>query len=151
MNRPHIYVDGDGCPVKAETFRVAQRYSLGVTVVVNRAMRIPPEQGIELVVVPGGFDAADDWIAAHAGEGDIVITADIPLADRCLKAGARVLGTKGREFTLAGIGDALATRALMEMVRQMGEVTGGPAAMDNKSRSRYLSKLDEMVNAIRGR
>ncbi|MFA6033156.1 MAG: YaiI/YqxD family protein [Myxococcota bacterium] len=147
--KPDIYIDGDACPVKNETFRVAQRYSLMVYVVVNRAMRVPAGPMVRLVVVPGGFDAADDWIAGHAERGDLVITADIPLAARCIANGARVLGVKGREFTEAGIGDAIATRTLMDTLRQMGEVTGGPAAMDNKSRSRFLSKLDEMVNALR--
>jgi len=145
----HIYIDGDGCPVKKEIFRVAKRYSLEVSVVVNKKMSVPIEPGIRLVVVQEGFDAADDWIASHAGQDDIVITADIPLAARCLKCGSRVLGTSGREFTEAGIGDALATRALMDMMRQMGNVTGGPAAMDNKTRSRFLSKLDEIINSVR--
>jgi uncharacterized protein YaiI (UPF0178 family) len=144
-----IYIDGDACPVKQETYRVARRYSIPVTVVVNRPMRIPSDEGISLVVVPGGFDEADNWIATHAGPGDIVVTADIPLAARCLARGARVLGTKGREFTEAGIGDALATRTLMDTLRQMGEVTGGPSAMDPRGRSCFLSKLDELVNAIR--
>ena len=147
--KPDIYIDGDACPVKKETFRVAQRYGLAVFVVVNRAQKVPADPQVRLVVVPGGFDAADDWIAAHAGPGDIVVTSDIPLAARCIARGARVLGAKGREFTAAGIGDAMATRTLMETLRQMGEVTGGPAAMDGKSRSRFLSKLDEMVNAVR--
>lgn len=143
-----IYIDGDACPVKDETYRVAQRYSLAVTVVVNRPMRIPRDPLIKLIVVPGGFDAADDFIATHAGEGDIVVTADVPLAARCVARGARVLGAKGHEFTEAGIGDALATRDLMDSLRQMGEITGGPAPMNDKGRSRFLSKLDELVNAV---
>jgi Uncharacterized protein conserved in bacteria len=101
------------------------------------------------VVVPGGFDVADDWIAEHAGCGDIVVTADIPLAARCLKVGAHVLGPKGREFTEDGIGEALATRTVMDLRRQLGEPTSGPAAMDDRSRSRFLSTLDELVNRIR--
>jgi uncharacterized protein len=143
-----IYIDGDACPVKPETFRVAKRYGLAVYVVVNRPMQLPTADKVQLVVVPGSFDAADDWIAGHAGPGDIVITADIPLAARCLKIGAYVLGSKGREFTEDGIGEALATRTVMDLRRQLGEVTGGPAAMDDRSRSRFLSKLDELVNRI---
>src|SRR5919199_470608 len=99
-----IYVDGDACPVKEETYRVARRYGIKVFVVSNTPLRVPHEDLIELVVVQGGFDAADDWIAEHAGAGDIAITADIPLADRCLKAGARVLGPKGHIFTEDSIG-----------------------------------------------
>jgi hypothetical protein len=143
-----IYVDGDACPVKDETCKVAARYALAVHVVVNRPMRVPRDPLVRLVVVPGGFDAADDFIATHAGEGDIVVTADVPLAARCVARGARVVGPKGREFTEAGIGDALATRDLMDSLRQMGEVTGGPAPMDGRARSRFLSKLDEIVNAV---
>jgi uncharacterized protein YaiI (UPF0178 family) len=143
-----IYIDGDACPVKQETFRVAKRYDLEVFVVVNRPIKLPTADKVHLVVVPGGFDVADDWIAGHAGSGDIVVTADIPLAARCLKVGAHVLGPKGREFTEDGIGEALATRTVMDLHRQLGEVTFGPAAMDNRSRSRFLSTLDELVNRI---
>ena len=144
-----IYIDGDACPVKQEAFRVAKRYDLEVVVAVNRPMQLPTADKVRLVVVPGGFDAADDWVAGHAGFGDIVITADIPLAGRCLKVGAHVLGPTGREFTEDGIGEALATRTVMDLHRQLGELTGGPAAMDDRSRSRFLSKLDELVNRIR--
>jgi uncharacterized protein YaiI (UPF0178 family) len=143
-----IYIDGDACPVKDETYKVARRYALPVSVVVNRPMRVPHDPLVRLVVVPGGFDAADDFIASHAGAGDIVVTADVPLAARCIARGARVIGAKGHEFTEAGIGDALATRDLMDSLRQMGEVTGGPAPMNGKGRSRFLRKLDEMINAI---
>jgi hypothetical protein len=104
---------------------------------------------VTLEVVPGDFDAADDWIAERANPGDIVVTADIPLAARCIDSGARVLGTRGEEFTEAGIGDALAMRALKDHLRQTGEITGGPPPMDKKFRSRFLSKLDEMVNSVR--
>ena len=107
-----IYMDGDACPVKAEVYRVARRYEIKVYVVANALLRVPPDDLIELVVVKGGFDAADDWIAERINEGDIAITADIPLADRCLKRGARVLGPKGVEFTEDAIGNALATRAI---------------------------------------
>jgi uncharacterized protein YaiI (UPF0178 family) len=146
---PGIYIDADACPVKEETYRVARRYSLTVTVVANKSMRVPFEKSIRLEVVPGSFDAADDWIVERAGAGDIVVTGDIPLAGRCLQKGARVLGTKGEEFTPEGIGDALATRALMDELRQMGAITGGPAPMDGKARSRFLSRLEQMVNEIR--
>lgn len=144
-----IYIDADACPVKDETYRVARRYSLSVIVVTNRRMHIPDEATITLEVVPGGFDVADDWIAEHVGVGDIVITADIPLASRCLLRKARVLGPKGREFTEDGIGEALATRSMLDTLRQMGEITGGPATMAGKDRSRFLARLDEIVNAIR--
>ena len=100
-------------------------------------------------MVKGGFDAADDCIAERAGEGDIVITADIPLADRCLKRGARVLGPNGHEFAEAAIGEALATRALLDMLRQSGQFAGGPAPFGKGDRSRFLSSLDEMLHAVR--
>jgi uncharacterized protein YaiI (UPF0178 family) len=144
-----IYVDADACPVKDEVYRVARRYALGVHVVANAPLRVPREALIELVVVKGGFDAADDWIADRAEAGDIVVTADIPLAARCLARGARVIGPKGSEFTEEAIGDALATRALLEMLRQAGELGGGPAPFARSDRSRFLSKLDEVVNAVR--
>ena len=144
-----IYIDADACPVKDETYKVADRYSVKVCVVANSWMRIPHNERVTLEVVPGDFDAADDWIAERANTGDIVVTADIPLAARCIDSGARVLGTRGEEFTEAGIGDALAMRALKDHLRQTGEITGGPPPMDKKFRSRFLSKLDEMVNAVR--
>jgi len=143
-----IYIDADACPVKEETYKVAHRYSVDVCVVANSWMRTPHNERVTLEVVPGDFDAADDWIADHAGPGDIVITGDIPLAARCIESGARVLGTRGEEFTEAGIGDALAMRALKDHLRQTGEITGGPPPMDKKFRSRFLAKLDEIINAI---
>jgi len=143
-----IYIDADACPVKEETYKVGDRYSVDVCVVANSWMRTPDNGRVTLQVVSGDFDAADDWIAEHAGSGDIVVTGDIPLAARCIESGARVLGTRGDEFTEAGIGDALAMRALNDHLRQMGEITGGPAPMNKKSRSRFLSKLDEIVNAL---
>ena len=139
-----IYVDADACPVKDEVFRVARRYGIKVYVVANAPLRVPPEDLIELVVVRGGFDAADNWIVEAIGAGDIAITADIPLADRCLRRGARVLGMKGTEYTEESIGDAVATRALLEMLRQSGEFSGGPAPFAKSDRSRFLSKLDEI-------
>ncbi len=144
-----IHIDADACPVKEEVYKVARRHGARVYVVTNNPIRVPPDEIIELVVVKGGFDAADDWIAERAGPGHIVITADIPLADRCLKAGARVLGPRGHAFTEDAIGEALATRALLEMLRQSGEFGGGPAAFAKADRSRFLSKLDEILHAIR--
>lgn len=143
-----IYVDADACPVKDEVYRVARRYAMPVKVVANAPLRVPASDLVELVV-RAGFGAADDWIVEQAGAGDIVVTADIPLAARCLANGARVLDPKGRPFTENDIGSALAMRELMDELRQGGVVTGGPAAMTPKDRSRFLSKLDEAVNAVR--
>ena len=143
-----IYVDADACPVKDEVYRVARRYALPVKVVANAPLRVPADPLVELVVRPG-FGAADDWIAEQAGPGDVVVTADIPLAARCLAKGARVLSPKGQPFTDNDIGAALAMRDLMDELRQGGAVTGGPAPMTAKDRSRFLSKLDEAVNAKR--
>ncbi len=144
-----IYVDADACPVKEEIYRVARRYGVKVHVVANAPIRVPREDLIELVVVPGGFDVADDWIVEHIGPGDVAITTDIPLAGRCLSRGCKVLSPKGTEFTEDAIGDALATRALLEMLRQSGEFGGGPAPFSKADRSRFLSKLDETMVAIR--
>src|SRR5438105_8994336 len=116
-----IYVDADACPVKDEVYRVARRYALRVAVVANAPLRVPADARVELVVRPG-FGAADDWIAEQAGPGDVVVTADIPLAARCLARGARVLGPKGHPFTENEIGSALAMRDLMEGLRQGGTV-----------------------------
>ncbi|TMQ32769.1 MAG: YaiI/YqxD family protein [Planctomycetota bacterium] len=143
-----IYVDADACPVKDEVYRVARRYGMHVAIVANATLRVPADALIELVVRPG-FGAADDWIAEQTGPGDIVITADIPLAARCLAKEARVLDPKGRPLTNRDIGSALATRELMDELRQGGMLTGGPAPMTPKDRSRFLSKLDEAVNAVR--
>jgi uncharacterized protein YaiI (UPF0178 family) len=145
---PAIYIDADACPVKEEVYRVAQRYSLRVAVVANSPLRVPTQGLVELVVCPG-FGAADDWIADQVGPHGIVITADIPLAARCLAKGARVLGPKGHPFTENDIGSTLALRNLLDELRQGGVATGGPAPMTPKDRSRFLSKLDEMVNAVR--
>lgn len=144
-----IYIDADGCPVKDETYKVARRYQLAVRVVANRQTQVPSSPLIEAVVVGKGFDEADDWIVEQAGVGDIVITADIPLAARCLQKGARVLGPKGKPFTDDSIGDAVASRELSRHLREMGVHTDGPAPMAKKDRSRFLAKLDELVNAIR--
>ena len=146
-----IYIDGDACPVKDETYRVADRYGLKVFVVSNQAIFVPNRPGIERVVVRGGLDAADDWIAEQIQADDIAITADIPLADRCLAKGARVIGPKGHAFTESSIGDALATRELLDTLRQSGLAAGGPAPFAPKDRSRFLSRLDETIQSIRRR
>ncbi len=144
-----IYIDGDACPVKSETYKVAERYKLTVYVVSNSHLQLPGSPRILGITVGQELDAADDWIAERAGAGDIVITGDIPLAARCLASGARVLGLKGRAFTEDSIGDALASRALWQHLRESGvETGGGPAPMDRRDRSRFLSRLDELVNAI---
>jgi uncharacterized protein len=140
-----IFVDGDGCPVKDETYVVATRYGLPVALVANSRMAVPEGFGVEMVVVDQGPDAADDWIAAHVQPGDVVVTADLPLAARCLEAGARVLGTNGRVFSADSIGDLLATRGLKQHLRETGVMSGGPPAMSARDRSRFLSKLDELV------
>ena len=146
-----IFIDGDACPVKDEVYRVARRYAVKVFVVANAPLRVPTDPLIELVVVKGGFDAADDWIEARIEADDIAITADIPLADRCLRKGAAVLGPKGDPFTESAIGDALATRALLEMLRQSGAIGGGPAPFAKTDRSRFLSALDETIQKLRRR
>ena len=142
-----IFIDADACPVKDETYRVARRYAMRVVVVANAPLRVPADELFELVVRTG-FGAADDWIAEQCGPGDIVITADIPLAARALAKQARVIDSKGYARTDSDIGAALGMRDLMEQLRQSGSVTGGPAPMTPKDRSRFLSKLDEMVNAV---
>jgi uncharacterized protein YaiI (UPF0178 family) len=145
----HIFVDADACPVKQEVYRVASRYRLDVTLVANSWMRIPNERWIALEVVEDGFDAADDWIVEHVQPHDIVVTADIPLANRCLKAGARVIGTTGKPFTENNIGDAIATRDLLSELRGAGEITGGPPPLNKRDRSRFLQQLDEVIQKIR--
>ena len=144
-----IYIDADACPVKEEIYRVAKRYGLQVHVVSNSWMRVPEQTGVALVRVDDGFDAADDWVAERAGAGDIVVTSDIPLAARCLARGARVLDGKGKEFSEGSIGSALAARELLAGLRDMGERTGGPAPLEQKDRSRFLERLDQLVHAQR--
>ncbi len=145
---PRIYVDGDACPVKDEVYRVAKRYEVPVTVVAEAWMRTPESDSIELVVVKGDFDAADDWIVEHVSDDDLVITADIPMADRCLKTGARVLGHRGREFTSESIGEAMARRELSAELREMGIQTGGPKPFDKRDRSQFLQALDVILTAM---
>jgi hypothetical protein len=147
----HIFVDADACPVKQEVYRVAGRFCLEVTLVANSRMRVPDERWIALEVVKDGFDAADDWIVEHVQTDDIVVTADIPLASRCIKKGARVIGPTGKPFTEDNIGMAVASRDLMSELRSAGEITGGPPPLRKRDRSRFLEKLDNMIQSIRGR
>ncbi|MEM1204897.1 MAG: YaiI/YqxD family protein [Acidobacteriota bacterium] len=144
-----IYVDADACPVKQEIYRVADRHSLRVTLVANSRLTTPLNDRVESVVVRGDLDAADDWIAERAGPGDIVITADIPLAARCLERGAAALAPTGKAFSEDGIGDALATRELLADLREAGVVTGGPSAFRKQDRSRFLQELEEQVRRAR--
>lgn len=143
-----IFVDGDACPMKQEVYRVAARYDFPVTVVANSWMRIPDEGRIALQLVEGGFDMADDWIVEQLRQDDIVITADVPLASRCIAKGASVLGTTGNPFTEDNIGHVLATRNLLSELRESGVHTGGPAPIGKRDRSRFLQNLDTMIQAI---
>ncbi|KRB80977.1 hypothetical protein ASE00_17515 [Sphingomonas sp. Root710] len=146
-----ILVDADACPVKDEIYKVAWRHEVPVTLVSNQHLRIPEHSLIGKVVVGSGFDAADDWIAETSGPGAIVITADILLADRCIKAGAAVISPTGKPFTANSIGVAVATRAIMADLRAgaVGEGIGGPAPFSKADRSRFLQVLDEAV--VKGR
>jgi hypothetical protein len=141
---PHLYVDADACPVKAETVKVAERHGLPVVFVTNAWLAVPRAPRVRVQVVTGAFDAADDWIVAQVQRDDVVITADIPLASRCLKLGARVLGPSGKPFTEDNIGNALATRELMADLRAYG-VGGGPPPFGPKDRSRFLEALELVV------
>ncbi len=140
-----ILVDADACPVKDEIYRVALRRRVPVFVVSNSPFRVPLSPLVMRVVVPGAFDAADDWIAERADARAVVITADILLADRCLKAGASVIGNTGKPFTHASIGAAIATRAIMADLRAGGDILGGPAPFAKADRSRFLQSLDEAL------
>ncbi len=144
-----IFVDADACPVKEEVYRVASRYHLNVTLVANAWMRVPDVRWITLEIVEDGFDAADDWIVVHVQAHDIVITADILLAMRCLKRNACVLGPSGKPFTEDRIGEAVATRDLLSDLRGAGEITGGPPPLKKRDRSRFLQQLDNMIQSIR--
>ncbi|MBS0478592.1 MAG: YaiI/YqxD family protein [Proteobacteria bacterium] len=143
-----ILVDADACPVKDEIYKVAWRLNVPVTIVSNSPIRVPAHPLIDRVVVGDGFDAADDWIAERAGPGAVVVTADILLADRCLKAGASGLAPNGKPFTTSSIGAAIATRAIMADLRAGGEQIGGPAAFSRIDRSRFLQALDTMLTKI---
>ena len=147
--RLRIYIDADACPVKDEAYRVAARYGISVFVVANSPILTPRTPGIERVVVAAGPDAADDWIAERAGPGAIVVTADIPLASRCVKAGAEVLAPTGKRFSEDSIGMALATRNLMDHLRETGQATSGPKAFGPRDRSNFLSALDNSVTRLK--
>ena len=144
-----IFIDADGCPVKQEVFRVAQRYQLQVTVVANTRIQIPNGDWVRLVVVEGQFDAADDWIVEQASADDIVVSGDILLAARCLEKDAQVLGHRGDTFTRDSIGEALAMRASLAHLRELGTITGGPAPFEKRDRSRFLQRLDETIQGVR--
>ena len=140
-----IYVDADACPVKQEVYRVAERHGLKVFVVSNSPIAVPREPFIERVVVAAGMDAADDWIAERAARGAIVVTQDIPLAARTVKAGAVAIAPNGKPFSEDTIGMALATRNLMDSLRSAGEITGGPKPFSPKDRSAFLQSLDREI------
>jgi uncharacterized protein YaiI (UPF0178 family) len=144
-----ILVDADACPVKDEVYRVAERHQVPVAIVSNGGIRVPQHPLFRRITVGTGFDAADDWIADNTTPASIVITADILLAERCVKAGATVIAHNGRPFTAQSIGQAVATRALMADLRAMGDVSGGPAPFAKTDRSRFLQALDEAV--VRGK
>ena len=151
MSAIRILVDADACPVKDEIYKVAFRREVPVRVVSNAHLRVPAHPLVARVVVSDRFDAADDWIAEQAGPRDVVITADILLADRCLKNGAAVIANNGKPFTAASIGGAIATRAIMADLRAGGDVVGGPAPFTKADRSRFLQALDEaLVRLARG-
>ena len=141
-----IFVDGDACPVKDEVYAVAARLGLAVVVVANQRIHVPRDLGVEMVVVEEGPDAADDWIAEEIREHDIVVTADIPLAARCLAVGALAIGTNGREFTPDSIGSALATREIKASIRESGVMTGGPPPITGRDRSRFSNRLDQLAH-----
>jgi uncharacterized protein YaiI (UPF0178 family) len=146
-----IYVDADACPVKQEVYTVAERHRWPVVVVANSPMMIPRDQDVRLQLVPSGLDAADDWIAERAGPGDVVVTADVPLASRCVKAGAAVIAPNGKPFTEASIGLSVAVRDLMTDLRSAGAITGGPKPFGREDRSRFLQALHQaIVRATRG-
>ncbi len=145
----HIWIDADSCPVKQETYQVARRYRLAVTLVANSYLRVP--DGVSLETVGAELDAADDLIVERVEPDDIVVTADILLASRCLERGARVIGTSGKPFTEDNIGDAVATREILSQMRLAGEATGGPGPLTRRDRSRFLQQLDQEIHAIRRR
>jgi uncharacterized protein len=145
-----IYIDADACPVKAEVYRVAERHllkgtALKVFVVSNSPIAVPRDDMIERVVVASGLDEADNWIAERAARGDVVITADVPLASRCVKTGASVIAPNGKPFTADSMGMTLATRNLMDSLRSAGEITGGPKPFAPRDRSNFLSALDQAL------
>lgn len=145
----NIYIDADACPVKNETYKVAARYRIKVFVVANQYLNIPLDPNIEMKVVSGDFDAADDWIAENIAQGDILITSDILLAERAVKKQARVLGSKGQELDEENIGAAIASRELNSHLRQIGETGTGPRSMTKNDRSMYLGKLDQIIQQLK--
>ncbi|MBR2536761.1 MAG: YaiI/YqxD family protein [Hyphomicrobium sp.] len=145
----HIYIDADACPVKDEALKVAERHGIAITYVSNAWMRLPESALVQRMVVAEGPDAADDWIAERIGAGDICVTQDIPLASRCLKAGARAIGNTGKPFTDASIGMALAMRELSQHLRETGESRGFNAAFTRQDRSRFLEALENAVQSIK--
>lgn len=145
----HIYIDADACPVKDEALKVAERHGIAITYVSNAWMRLPESALVQRMVVAEGPDAADDWIAERIGAGDVCVTQDIPLASRCLKAGARAIGNTGKPFTDASIGMALAMRELSQHLRETGESRGFNAAFTRQDRSRFLEALENAVQAIK--
>lgn len=150
--QPHritLYIDADACPVKDEAYRVAARYGVRTHVVANSFMNVPRSDLIERVLVPSGPDVADDWIAERAMRGAVVVTADVPLAARCVKAGADVIAPNGKAFTESAIGMALATRNLMDELRSAGQITGGPKPFSPRDRSAFLSALDLVINRLK--
>ena len=145
-----LYIDADACPVKQEIYRIAERHArkgvaLKVLVVTNSPIAVPRDGFVERVVVGAGMDEADNWIAERAKRGDIVVTADVPLASRCVKSGAEVIAPNGRAFTADSIGMTLATRNLMDSLRSAGEITGGPKPFAPRDRSSFLSALDQAI------
>ncbi len=147
-SRLRIFVDADACPVKDETYRVAARYKLKVYVVANSPIYVPRAAGLTRIVVAAGPDVADDWIVERAGRGSVVVTADVPLAHRCVKKGADVLAPTGKPFSENAIGMAVATRNLMDQLRSAGQTTGGPPPFGPRDRSRFLSALDNVVTRL---
>ncbi len=144
-----IYVDADACPVKEEIYRVAARHAVPVIVVANTPLRVPPRDDIEAVHVQGGFEAVDDWIAERAGPGDVVATADIPLAARVIDRGALCIDFRGKEFTADALGGLLATREVAQYLRGAGLYGGGPPPITPRDRGRFASALDTLVNRLR--
>ena len=144
-----IFIDADACPVRPEVFKVAERYQIEVVLVANIRMSIPDNKLFRFVVVNGNLDAADDWIVENVIANDIVITADIPLASRCLEKDAHTIGPKGKSFTNNNIGEALATRELLSQLRDAGMVNGGPKPFEPKDRSQFLQELDRVIQLVK--
>jgi uncharacterized protein YaiI (UPF0178 family) len=144
-----IYIDADACPVREEIYRVAARHALPVIVVTRGNVRVPFDPAIRLVLVGEAFDAADDWIAEHIGAGDLCITADIPLAARCLKNAAHAISPTGRRFTPNNIGEALAAREMSAHLRELGTGSSGPRPLQAKDRSRFLQEIEAVIQAVK--